>query len=120
MGSVLRLAGVAEDSIVDGPGLRLAIFVQGCPHNCPGCHNPETHDSSGGYDFSVEDIIQKLQKNPLLDGITLSGGEPLCQPVPLVQLALSAQKMGKNAVSYTHLEFPIVICQFDIPLPIQS
>ena len=101
MGSVLRLAGVAEDSIVDGPGLRLAFFVQGCPHNCPGCHNPETHDSSGGYDFSVEDIIQKLQKNPLLDGITLSGGEPLCQPVPLVQLALSAQKMGKNVWLYT-------------------
>ncbi len=98
---ILRAAGVAQDSIVDGPGLRLCVFVQGCPHNCPGCHNPETHDPKAGYDLSVEDILQKIRENPLLDGVTLSGGEPLCQPRPLSYLAEEARKMGKNVWLYS-------------------
>lgn len=75
----LRVFGIVSDSIVDGPGLRLSVFTQGCPHGCPGCHNPQSHDPAGGYDIAIEEIIAKVKKNPLLAGITLSGGEPLEQ-----------------------------------------
>jgi anaerobic ribonucleoside-triphosphate reductase activating protein len=75
----LKTAGFAGDSIVDGPGLRYTIFTQGCPHNCPGCHNPHTHDFAAGTLTDIADIAAKIKENPLLDGVTLSGGEPFCQ-----------------------------------------
>lgn len=81
----LRIAGTVGDSIVDGPGLRLTVFVQGCPHHCPGCHNPHTHDFEGGHDTTVEELFAAYCENPLLRGVTLSGGEPFCQPAPLAQ-----------------------------------
>ena len=98
----IRLAGAANDSIVDGPGIRLAIFVQGCTHDCPGCQNPETHNPSGGYVKTVEDIIAAMDKNPLLDGITLSGGEPMEQPAPLIELADAAHARKLSLVLYRY------------------
>ena len=86
----IRLAGVVPESIVDGPGYRLAVFVQGCPHACAGCHNPATHDFSGGYLADTDEIIAKLGKNPLVRGVTLTGGEPMLQPQALLQVALAA------------------------------
>lgn len=71
----LKVSGIEPESIVDGPGIRFAVFVQGCPHNCPGCHNPQTHPFEGGMEMSVEEIFEKFQKNPILKGITLSGGD---------------------------------------------
>ena len=71
----IRLAGLEPESIVDGPGYRFTVFVQGCPHNCPGCHNPQTHDFSGGHLADTDDVIAHLGKNPLVRGLTLSGGE---------------------------------------------
>ncbi|MCI9640020.1 MAG: 4Fe-4S cluster-binding domain-containing protein [Emergencia sp.] len=76
----LRIAGVVKESIVDGPGIRFVVFSQGCPHHCPGCHNAVTHDFEGGYDCSIERILAEIDANPLLDGVTFSGGEPVCQP----------------------------------------
>ena len=76
----IRIFGLADDSIVDGPGVRYTVFVQGCPHHCPGCHNPASHDFSGGTLLDTDGIIRKIGENPLLDGVTLSGGEPMCQP----------------------------------------
>ena len=76
----IRIAGTVDDSIVDGPGYRYTVFTQGCPHHCPGCHNPETHDFAGGKTVDTEEIIRQFRENPLLDGITLSGGDPMCQP----------------------------------------
>ena len=97
----LRLAGVIRESIVDGPGIRFTVFVQGCPHHCPGCHNPDTHNPEGGYDSSTERILEEFCKNPMLAGITLSGGEPFGQAVPLAQLACDIHSLGKNVVTYT-------------------
>ncbi|MCL1795406.1 MAG: anaerobic ribonucleoside-triphosphate reductase activating protein [Clostridia bacterium] len=77
MASRLKISGIAMDSIVDGPGLRMAIFTQGCPHHCPGCHNPESHDPAGGRWMDIQDIVRMA--NPLLSGVTLTGGEPLEQ-----------------------------------------
>lgn len=71
----LRIAGTVNDSIVDGPGIRFTVFTQGCPHHCEGCHNPHTHDFNGGSETDTDEIISKFLSNPLLDGITLSGGE---------------------------------------------
>ena len=78
----IRLAGLEPESIVDGPGYRFTVFVQGCPHNCPGCHNPQTHDFSGGHLADTDDVIAHLGENPLVRGLTLSGGEPMMQPEP--------------------------------------
>lgn len=97
----ISLSGVTGDSIVDGPGLRLTIFTQGCLHNCPGCHNPQTHDPNGGSWADTEDILAAAAENPLLDGITLSGGDPFLQPVPCLALAEGAHKLGLNVWTYT-------------------
>ena len=68
----LRIAGTVNDSIVDGPGIRFTVFVQGCPHNCRGCHNPQTHDFNGGTITDTEELLEKIKSNPLLDGVTFS------------------------------------------------
>lgn len=85
---MLRLAGMYTDSIVDGPGIRLSIYVQGCPHRCPGCHNPETHDPLGGFEAEPEDLAALIRKHREgIDGVTISGGEPFDQPASLAALA---------------------------------
>ncbi len=97
----LRISGIIEESIVDGPGFRYVVFTQGCPHHCKGCHNPQTHSFEDGVWMDIEDIFKKFQDNPLLSGITFSGGEPFCQPKSLYQLALMVHKMGKTVMTYT-------------------
>ncbi|MEG2173964.1 MAG: 4Fe-4S single cluster domain-containing protein [Oscillospiraceae bacterium] len=97
----LRLAGIVRESIVDGPGMRLSIFVQGCPHHCPGCHNPQTHDPKGGYVARIEPILEALDQNPLLAGVTLSGGEPIEQAEALLPLAEAVVRRGKNVVLFS-------------------
>ena len=97
----IQIAGTVNDSIVDGPGLRYAIFVQGCSHRCPGCHNPETHDPHGGHEEETDNLIARMKKNPLLSGITLSGGEPMEQPVPCLELAKAAHENRLNVWCYT-------------------
>ena len=104
----LRLSGVVRQSIVDGPGLRFVVFTQGCPHDCPGCHNPQTHDFAGGYESSVENLLTEYDKNPLLRGITLSGGEPFCQGVylpHLVNLAQAVRARGGDVYSFSGYTF---------------
>ena len=97
----IRLAGIVPESIVDGPGYRLAVFVQGCPHGCAGCHNPKTHDFAGGYLADTDEIIAKLGKNPLVRGVTLTGGEPMMQAAALAQIAMSAKEKGMSVWCYT-------------------
>lgn len=97
----LRIAGIVDDSIVDGEGVRLTVFTQGCPHHCHGCHNPQTWNLTGGHEIDTEEIVQKLKENPLLSGITFSGGEPFLQPAPLAEIARAAHKLGLDVWSYT-------------------
>lgn len=78
----IRLAGLVDDSIVDGPGYRFTVFVQGCPHNCPGCHNPQSHDFDGGYEEDTDEIFAKIMANRLLQGVTFSGESPWNRPSP--------------------------------------
>ena len=97
----IRLAGLVPESIVDGPGYRLAVFVQGCPHACPGCHNPKTHDFAGGYLSDTAQIIAQMGKNPLVRGVTLTGGEPMMQAEALLEVASAAKEKGLNVWCYT-------------------
>ena len=97
----MRIANTISDSIVDGPGLRFTVFTQGCPHACPGCHNPETHDPSGGYEEIVEVLCQKMAGNPLTEGLTLSGGDPFLQAGECALLARGAHERGLNVWVYT-------------------
>ena len=97
----IRLAGVVPESIVDGPGYRLAVFVQGCPHACPGCHNPGTHDIDGGYIGDTAEIIAQMGKNLLVRGVTLTGGEPMLQSAALLEVAKAAKEKGMSVWCYT-------------------
>lgn len=101
----IKLFGTANDSIVDGPGIRYAVFTQGCPHNCEGCHNPKSHNSDGGYWEDTENIINTIKKNPLLDGVTLSGGEPFMQARECAEIAEKTREMGLDVVTYTGFTF---------------
>ena len=97
----LRIAGIVNDSITDGPGLRLSVFAQGCPHHCPGCHNPQTHDPADGRDITIQSVLELFDKNPLLCGVTLTGGEPFLQADAFAILAGAIQKRDKSVICYT-------------------
>lgn len=97
----VRLFGLENDSIVDGPGIRFAIFTQGCFHNCEGCHNPDSHNPDGGYVEMCDNIIARIKKNPLLDGVTFTGGEPFLQAKPLTYIAEESKKAGLSTMAYT-------------------
>ncbi|NLG24415.1 MAG: anaerobic ribonucleoside-triphosphate reductase activating protein [Clostridiales bacterium] len=101
----IRIAGLADDSIVDGPGLRFTVFTQGCPHRCEGCHNPETHDFLGGRDEDTQAILRRIAANRLLSGITLSGGEPFAQAAACAHLARGARALGLNVWIYSGYTF---------------
>ncbi|MCX7709300.1 MAG: anaerobic ribonucleoside-triphosphate reductase activating protein [Clostridia bacterium] len=101
MKTPLRIAGTVKESIVDGPGIRYVVFAQGCKHKCPGCHNPGTHSFEGGTVTSVGNILEEIKKNPLLDGVTLSGGEPFEQAQSFAVLASHVKKAGLNVMTYT-------------------
>lgn len=100
-GNCMRLAGVVRESIVDGPGFRFTVFCQGCPHGCKGCHNEATHDFNGGYDCELSKIIDAIDSNPILDGVTFSGGEPFCQAEAFSMLGEEIKKRKLNIVTYT-------------------
>ena len=103
--SEIRIAGTVNDSIVDGDGIRFTIFTQGCPHNCMGCHNPQTHDFSGGKLVDINILLEKIKSNPLLDGVTFSGGEPFCQAHELAVLGEKIKSIGLNITTYTGYTF---------------
>ena len=95
----LRIAGTVNDSITDGPGLRYTVFVQGCPHNCKGCHNPQTHDFAGGKEVYIKQLLDEGLQNPLLCGVTFSGGEPMCQARALAELARLFRENGVDDIA---------------------
>ncbi|NLJ88541.1 MAG: anaerobic ribonucleoside-triphosphate reductase activating protein [Epulopiscium sp.] len=109
MDTYIRIAGLIKESIVDGPGIRMVVFAQGCKHNCPGCHNPETHSFDGGKLVTVDSILEEAKKNPLLDGITFSGGDPFEQAEAFAVLAQKAKKSNLDIVTYTGYTYEYLI-----------
>ncbi len=102
----IQVAGIVPDSIVDGIGNRLTVFTQGCPHRCPGCHNPQTHAFGIGTEMTPEEILAQIADNPLLSGVTFSGGEPFSQAQALAELGQRVQEMGGlDIVTFTGYTF---------------
>lgn len=105
----IRVAGQVDASIEDGPGYRFVLFTQGCSHNCKGCHNPQTHSFDGGYLTTINELIKKIKRNPLLDGVTLSGGEPFEQAAALSILAKEIKDIGLSVITYTGYTYEEII-----------
>lgn len=98
---ILDIYGIVPDSIVDGPGLRYSIFVQGCSHNCPGCHNPESHAYGCGQKRTVDELLAEIENNKLVEGVTLSGGEPFDQAEASAELARALKAQGYSVWAYS-------------------
>ena len=101
MSQTVRIAGFNKNSIVDGKGLRYTVYVQGCKHNCKGCHNPDTHDFNGGTEMLIEDIVSDIAKYKYHKGVTLSGGDPFFQPIAAKSIADAVHALGKDVWCYT-------------------
>jgi anaerobic ribonucleoside-triphosphate reductase activating protein len=119
---MLHVSGITWDSIVDGPGVRVAIFFSGCIHNCDGCHNPDTHDFNYGTPFTKEiqeEIIKKVNEIPFINGITLTGGDPMCSSEPVLEFvklykeSVNEEKK-KNIWLYTGFEFHHLLFNTDM------
>lgn len=95
MVDTIKLAGVFGESIVDGPGIRFAIFTQGCAHHCPGCHNEETWDFDGGYLQDIDELVAQIKENPFVKNITFSGETRF---IKLKQCLLSLKNLGLNTI----------------------
>jgi len=102
---MLDLSGIVTDSIVDGPGIRTAIFSQGCPHHCQGCHNPETWEFGIGTPMDEETVLDIVKSNPLCRGVTFSGGEPFAQAEGFAKLAKLLKQHGYEVASYSGYTF---------------
>lgn len=109
----LRICGIEPESIVDGRGFRYVVFTQGCPHHCPGCHNPQTHDFDAGRLADIEDLFHEICGNPLLKGVTFSGGEPFCQPNPLFALAKLIHTRKLDVTVYTGYLYETLLARGD-------
>lgn len=103
--TTLKIAGVVSESIVDGPGIRYTIFTQGCPFHCKGCHNPQSQPLKGGIDVKLKIFYDEIKQNPLINGVTFSGGEPFIQAGALSLLAKVLKKEGYSVWSYSGYTF---------------
>ena len=101
----VRIAGIEKNSIVDGEGLRYTIFLQGCNHECKGCHNPETWDFNGGSEIDTDELLNNICTDPIIDGVTLSGGDPLFQAKNLIEFAKQIKSKGLDIWIYTGFVF---------------
>jgi len=110
----VRLAApLQSDSILDGKGIRTVIWFQGCLHNCPGCHNPETHDLNGGEEYDLSDILKEIDALEYQSGITLSGGDPFFQPKAALEITKYAHKKGLNIWAYTGFTYETLVSNKD-------
>lgn len=101
----MRIFGFSANSFVDGEGIRLSIFFQGCRRKCPGCHNPGSWDIDGGVEADTETFKKMMLEDRLLDGITFSGGEPFLQIEPVIELAKEARMRGLDVWCWTGYQF---------------
>ena len=110
----IRLSSPLQiDSVVDGPGLRMVLWFQGCLFACEGCHNPSTWQIDGGEVYEIDDILEEIRKHKHLDGITLSGGDPMFQSHALAVLLPEIKKMGLNVWMYSGDRYENLLLQSD-------
>ena len=109
---MMRILSVAEESVVDGPGIRTVIFTAGCPHHCKGCHNPSSWNPAGGEEFEVDEIVRRIELSGW-DGVTISGGEPFLQSAELAKLVKACKSLGKNVWVYTGYTIEQLVAMHD-------
>ena len=98
---MLYLLQTYPETIADGEGIRFAIYLSGCNHYCKGCHNPESWNSTAGTvltDELITDIIQQINRNPLLDGVTFSGGDPFFNPKDFLKFIRRVKEETKQSM----------------------
>ncbi len=105
----IRLSGIAYESLVNGPGIRRVLFAQGCTHNCKNCFNPDTHSFDGGELRDVDKIIKDIIENPILKGVTFSGGDPWEQADKFAYIAKELKKKNINIWSYTGYTYEYIL-----------
>lgn len=106
---MLSIIDIIEDTTVDGPGFRTAIYAAGCPNQCPGCHNPESWDIEKGRPVSTEEILDKVLADDFAN-VTFSGGDPMYQPEGFAELARAIkEKSNKNIWCYTGYTFERIL-----------
>ncbi|NFL88673.1 anaerobic ribonucleoside-triphosphate reductase activating protein [Clostridium botulinum] len=108
MDKKIRLSGIAYESLVNGPGIRRVFFSQGCNHNCKGCFNPDTHDFNGGEERSIDELIEDVLCNPMIKGITFSGGDPFERADEFSYMAKIFKENNKNIWCYTGYTFEYI------------
>ncbi|MBP1743494.1 MAG: nrdG [Firmicutes bacterium] len=106
----LQVAGFLDNSLVNGEGLRSVLFVSGCRHKCPGCHNAAMQDFSYGDTVSLKEILGRIESNvPLIKGVTFSGGDPFEHAETLSELADSIKAMGLNIWCYSGYTYEEIV-----------
>ncbi len=104
---------ITTDSVVDGRGLRTVIWCQGCPHNCDGCHNPDTHDFTGGFEQEADQLVQEILEVEMQSGVTFSGGDPMVQPFACAYVARQLKAKNINIWCYTGFTFEQLLTKPD-------
>lgn len=102
----MRYSGVIYNDIAAAPGLSVTFFTQGCPHHCPGCHNPDTWDFEGGKEFTadiLDNIVNNMNAEGILRNLCIMGGEPLCEENQFLTLLVI------NEVKKFYPEVPVYI-----------
>ncbi len=120
MKKTVRLAGIAYESLVNGPGMRRVFFAQGCKHNCKGCFNPETHNFDGGEIMDMDELIKDVLDNPLLKGVTFSGGDPIEQAHSFSYMANIFKSSNLNIWCYTGYKFEDLIKKMELDKSIKD
>lgn len=105
----IRLAGMIHESLSNGEGLRRVLFSQGCRHNCKGCFNQHTHPFEGGELLKADDLVKDIVSNPMLRGVTFSGGDPFEQADKFAYIAEAVKKNGKDVWTYTGYTFEYIV-----------
>ncbi len=105
----VRLSGIAYESLVNGPGLRRVFFSQGCKHNCSECFNPSTHCFDGGQLKNIDELIEDIRRNPMLRGVTFSGGDPFEQASEFAYMAIKIKEIGLSIWCYTGYTFEYIL-----------
>lgn len=115
----MNISGIVHESLVDGLGIRTTIFISGCKHNCKGCQNPEVQNFNNGKEFTLDIqryIVNQIKNNPLIQGITLSGGDPMFSAEDICEFLKLAkgELVNINIWCYTGFTFEEIIASKDI------
>lgn len=94
---MLAILRIIEETMVDGPGIRTAIYAAGCTHRCPGCHNPQSWDIRAGQSMSIEEILSPILEDPFAD-VTFTGGDPMMQPEGFTELARAIKERSEKTI----------------------